>query len=141
MEIMSDSNGCGSLNRKVYNFTTQDAGRTSGTAYGTLPLATDGTGSQVSINGSTDLIKVIVGNNGACVQSIVYQSFDGIARNAELYVYGQGPEGIGSGTLHLTFRTPSDNDHTVGLTSSSPDCHNDKFQETEAITKIEWKSD
>jgi hypothetical protein len=141
---MSNTNptGCGSINTTVYNFTTNDGGKTSGCATGNMPIGTD-TGSQVSINGSTDLSKIIVGNNGACVMSIVYQSFTGIARSAELYVFGQGPKGIGSGSLHTSYYTtgqPTD-PHTVTLTDSDPSCHNDKFQDNTNITRICWQSD
>lgn len=46
-------------------------GKTSGTGYGNLPLGLNGVGSQVSINGTTDLSQIIVGNNGRAVESIV----------------------------------------------------------------------
>ena len=143
MSSNTNPTGCGSITTNVYEFTTSDAGKTSGEAYGSMPIGNNGIGSQVSINGSTDLSQVIVGNSGACVMSIVYQSFTGPARDAELYVFGQGPKGIGSGTLHTSYYTTGqpDDPHTVGLTSSSPSCHNDKFQDSTNITKISWKSD
>lgn len=142
---MSNTNpsGCGSITTNVYEFTTSDAGKTSGEAIGNMPIGKDGVGSQVSINGSTDLSQIIVGNSGACVMSIVYQAFTGPARSAELYVFGQGPKGIGSGTLHTSYYTTGQptNPHTLGLTSSDPSCHNDKFQDNTNITKISWNSD
>jgi hypothetical protein len=141
MTMSSNTNptGCGSINTQVYEFTTSDAGKTSGTAYGNLPLG-DPNGSQVSINGTTDLSQIIVGNNGACVMSIVYQYFDGIARKSAIYVFGQGPKGMGSGSLHMSFVTSQDT-HTLSLTSSTPSCHDDKFEDMNAITQITWKSD
>lgn len=133
---MSTTNptGCGSITTQLCDFTTTDAGKPSGTAYGNLPASPP---SQVRINGTTDLSQIIVGASNACVQTFVYQAFDGIARNSEVYVYGQGPEGMGSGSLKLTFKTPN-GEHDLSLTSSSPGCHNDKFSDGSPITQITW---
>lgn len=136
---MSNTTGCGSINTQLYTFTTNDAGKTTGTAFGNMPLGgTNGLlPSQVSINGTTDLSQIILGNNNGCVTSIVYEHFDGIARSSVISVYGQGPKGIGSGSIDMTFVTSEDT-HTLSLTSSSPACHTDKFQDPNNITKITW---
>jgi hypothetical protein len=133
---MSSTNptGCGSITTQLCDFTTNDAGKPSGTAYGTLPCNPP---SQVRINGTTDLSDIIVGASNACVQTFVYQAFDGIARNSEVYVYGQGPEGIGSGSLCLTFLT-ANGSHDLSLSSSHASCHNDKFIDGSPITQICW---
>lgn len=129
---MSTPNGCGSNNLPVSNFTTTNQGQDAGTAQGSMAI-----NSQVSINGSTDLSQIIVGPNGAFVQSITYESFSGIARHGVIYVYGQGPAGMGSGSLKLIVTTPNGT-HDLSLTSSSPSCHTDRFEDTAAITTITW---
>jgi hypothetical protein len=135
---MSNPTGCGKINLPTSNFTIQERTSTSGTVTGNASI-----NSQVSINGSTDLSQIITGNNGACVLSITYESMDGIARNSVVYAFGQGPEGLGSGTLHLEFYTqntgPND-PHTLGLTSSTPSCHDDKFSDGSNLLTIKWYS-
>lgn len=131
---MSDSNGCGRLGLPVSSFSTQDQGRYTGTAEGNGPL-----NSQVAINGTTDLSKIIVGPSGALVESIVYQAHGGIARNAEVCVYGQGPQGIGSGSLKLTFKMQSGKEHDLSLTSSTPQCHTDVFEDGSPMLWLKWE--
>ena len=125
----------GSSDLQTSNFTTQDAGKTVGTAQGDLPQ-----GSQVSINGSVDLSAIIVGPAGAFVKTINYEHLDGIARNSVVNVYGQGPEGMGSGSMKLTFVT-ANGTHDLSLTSSSPGWHSDKFSDGSPITSITWFPD
>lgn len=129
---MSTPNGCGNSNLPVSNFTTVNGGSNAGTAQGNMPI-----NSQVSINGNTDLSQIIVGHNGAFVQSITYESFSGIARHGVIYVYGQGPAGMGSGSLTVTVTT-ANGTHNLSLTSSSPSCHSDRFEDTANITAISW---
>lgn len=115
----------------VINFTTNDAGSTVGTAVcaTNTPLVA---GSQLSINGSTDLSAIIVGNSGALVNSITMQD-DGEFFTYELSVTGQGPAGAGSGSLELglldqaggthwlKLDSSTNKTHTLGYNSSSPD--------------------
>ena len=42
---------------------------------------------------------------------------------------------MGSGSIDMTFVTSP---HTVSLTSSTPSCHSDKFEDPTAITKMTW---
>lgn len=132
---MSNPTGCGAINLPLSNFTIAEQGPTSGKLVGNAPI-----NSQIAIDGNPDLSKVIVGALGACVLSITYQSFEGIARDGVIYAFGQGPKGTGSGTLHLTFTTTGGT-HTLGLTRSTPKCHDDKFQDTTNLVAIEWASD
>ena len=94
-------------------------------------------GSQLAINGSTDLSGCIVGPDGANVQWITYQQNNGII-NSVFYAYGQGPKGAGSGSLSLTILTQAGQKHTLSLTSSSPGLHSDRFQDTSGIVSISW---
>lgn len=89
----------------------------------------------MTFNGNPDLSQVIVGEYNACVKTFVYKAVSGIARNSEVYVYGQGPNG--SGDLCLTFCTANGR-HDMTLSSASPDCHSDKFSDGSAITTISW---
>ncbi|HXW82126.1 MAG TPA: hypothetical protein VEJ84_21695, partial [Acidimicrobiales bacterium] len=80
-------------------FTTKDAGKVTGTA-----LATGGSlfqGETVSINGSTDLSKVIVGNSGACVYSIRLDRSILPGVFYTLFIDGQGPSGLFAGSLYI----------------------------------------
>ena len=80
-------------------FSTGDAGKVTGTA-----LAVGGSlfqGESVSINGSTDLRKIIVGNSGACVYSIRLERSPLPGVFYRLYIEGQGPAGWGSGSMYV----------------------------------------
>ena len=139
---MSSASNCGTANLPVVNWNTESGGICPGSAQSpsqggsyTAPLVQ---GSQLSLNGSTDLSQIIVGPNGACVQSITYEHFMGVARSSVIYVQGQGPEGAFSGTLELSFLTEAGQTHTLGLTSSSPSCHTDRFQDDSPIVLITW---
>ncbi len=80
-------------------FSTPDAGKVRGTA-----LATRGSLFQdesVSINGSTDLSKVIVGNSGARVYSMRLERSPIPGVFYRLFVEGQGPAGALSGSMYI----------------------------------------
>lgn len=80
-------------------FTTTDAGKVTGTA-----RAAGGSlfqGEWVSINGSTDLSKVIIGNSGAFVYSIRLDRSILPGVFYTLSIDGQGPSGLGSGSMYL----------------------------------------
>ncbi|WP_380167874.1 DUF4157 domain-containing protein [Jannaschia sp. R86511] len=82
-------------------FSTGDAGKVQGTA-----RATGGSlfqGEQVAVNGSTDLSGVVVGNSGARVYSIRLDRSALVGFNYTLFIDGQGPTGVGSGSLYLFF--------------------------------------
>jgi hypothetical protein len=91
----------------------------------------------VRSNGNTDLSNCVVGPDGAYVQSVQYKSRGGI-RHGEIIVYGAGPSGTGSGTLHLVFQTAADQQHTLSLFSSSPREHTDRFEDTSDIVSMSW---
>jgi len=129
--MSNNPTGCGSDNLPLSNFTTADQGKTSGTAQGNMPI-----GSQVSINGSADLSAIIVGSSGAHIETITYEHHTGPARNAEIHAYGQGPQGSGHG-IKLYFITQNDK-HDLSVTSSSPDCHTDIFNDGSNVTSITW---
>jgi hypothetical protein len=80
-------------------FTTTDAGRTVGTA-----RAAGGSLFQdewVSINGSIDLSNVIVGNSGARVFWIKLERSPIPGVFYRLSIDGQGPSGLGSGSMYI----------------------------------------
>ena len=80
-------------------FTTSDAGKVTGTA-----VAAAGSlfqGETVSINGSTDLTKVIVGNSGACVHSIKLDRSIIPGVFYTLSITGRGPSGLNSGSMYI----------------------------------------
>ncbi|SFM12444.1 hypothetical protein [Nitrosomonas communis] len=130
---MSNLTGCGSSNLPVSNFNTQDEGEMIGMAEGHMTPD-----SQVSINSNANLSEIIVGKNGAYVQSIIFRNYLGIASNKVIYVYGRGPQGLGSGCLKLTFNLSSGEKYDLSLMSSSPKYYNKKFLGTGNITAINW---
>ena len=78
---------------------TADGGKVMGTA-----VAADGALFQdefVSINGSTDLSRVIVGNSGARVDWIKLERSPIPAVFYRLSIAGQGPSGVGSGSMYI----------------------------------------
>ncbi len=80
-------------------FATGDAGKTTGSA-----MATGGSLFQdesVSINGSTDLSKVIVGNSGARVYSMRLERSPIPGVFYRLLIDGQGPAGALSGSMYI----------------------------------------
>lgn len=80
-------------------FTTIDAGKVTGTA-----RATGGSlfqGESVSVNGSTDLSQVVVGNSGARVYSIRLDRSVLPGVFYTLFIEGQGPAGLTSGSMYV----------------------------------------
>ena len=80
-------------------FTTSDAGKVTGRA-----VAAAGSlfqGETVSINGSTDLSKVIVGNSGARVNWIKLDRSMIPGVFYTLSINGRGPSGAGSGSMYI----------------------------------------
>jgi hypothetical protein len=116
------------------NFTTTNCGSTTGTAQGDAPL-----GSQIAINGSTDLSQCIVGIGGAYVQQIIFQHHTNIGvRPAEITVYGVGPEHGTSGSLDLRFTGSDNQDHTLSISSDTPQWHTDAFESQADIISVQW---
>jgi hypothetical protein len=138
---MSSTPGeCGANNLRVVDWTTDSCGVYPGSAQAPTQdgkyTAKLEKGSQLSLNGTTDLRNCIVGPDGAYVSKITYENYDGIARDSVIYVYGKGPNG--SGSLKLTFLTESGDTHDLTITDSDPQCHSDKFQDDTPILIINW---
>lgn len=106
-------------------------GRTSGDE-GPMQL-----GSQLNLNSSNDLSQIIVGYAGANVQTIQFVNTGGL-RQSTIRVYGQGPEGSGSGRFYLQFLTSGGEIHTLSLFSSTPQWHTDSFEDPTGIVAIWW---
>ena len=83
-------------------FATGDAGKVTGSA--TVSGGSLFQGESVSINGSTDLSKVIVGNRGARVYSIRLDRSPIPGVFYRLSIDGQGPSGLDSGSMYITLR-------------------------------------
>jgi hypothetical protein len=123
---------CGSINPQICEFKVTERGPDSGTMVGTLPCNPP---SIVAVDGNADLSSIITGEGGACVKTFVQQPHSGPARNAQVYVYGQGPQG--SGSLKLDFWTANGH-HDLTISSADPDCHNDIYSDGAPITTIKW---
>jgi hypothetical protein len=120
----------------VVNFTTTDAGQTVGTAVAPSGVTLN-VGDQLSINGSTDLSKIIVGNSSALVNAIQLQpsSFS----QYELQIQGQGPAGAGSGSLVVTIIDGDGNSHWLKLNSSTNKVHELGFNAANpTVNTLSW---
>jgi hypothetical protein len=141
---MSNTNptGCGSITTTVYEFTTSDAGKTSGCATGNMPIGNNGVGSRSRSTAAPTCPRSSSATRArASCRSSTSPSPACPQRGA--VCLRQGPKGIGSGSLHTSYYTtgqPTDPHHSEadGL---GPECHNDKFQDNTNITKICWQSD
>ena len=123
-------------NLPIIDFTTNDAGQGVGTAVAAAdaPL---GVNSQLSINGSTDLSKIIVGNSGALVNAIQLQT--GEFFPYELAIQGQGPAGAGSGSLIITIIDGNGGSHSLKLNSSTNKTHELGFTSPiPTVNTISW---
>jgi hypothetical protein len=129
---MSTPGECGQETLPLINFSSTECGSYPGVAKGDLPI-----NSQLEINGSGgNLSSCIVGPNGAYVEKITYEQHARPVRPGTIYVYGRGPDGPGS--LDLAFLTQNNETHTVSLSSSTPECHSDLFEDISDITSITW---
>lgn len=120
------------------DFTTNDAGKTVGTAVAPAGVTLN-PGDQLSINGSTDLGAIIVGNSNAAVSSILYVNYPEGFYVHNLAVTGQGPAGVGSGSLVITIIDGEGGSHSLKLDSSTDKTHDLGFDSKNgAINTISW---
>ncbi|EJL37974.1 hypothetical protein PMI01_00384 [Caulobacter sp. AP07] len=123
-------------NLPVANFTTSDAGQNVGTAVAPSGVTLN-VGDQLSINGSTDLSKIIVGNSSALVNAIQLQT--GSFTQYELQIQGQGPAGAGSGSLVVTIIDGDGDSHWLKLNSSTNKVHELGFNTANpTVNTISW---
>jgi hypothetical protein len=100
-------------------------------------------GELVSVNGNTDLSKIITGSDKAKIDWIKLEKASGI--KGKLYshsvkVYGRGPKGILAGNFYLYFTDQSGDTYELKLWSSSPGEHEVSFTSNAPyINKITWK--
>lgn len=123
----------------VANFTTDQ----DGDSPATCPSPGMAVGSQVAINGSTDLSAIITcvgpndGNPGF-VNWITLQYHDG-EYPYQFQINGQGPSGFGSGALKVTFTDAAGGTDYIKLVSSTPYTHTLDYTSSQpSIVKIEW---
>jgi len=103
------------------DFSSDDCGEHSGNAQGGALLAETG---WLAINGSTDLSSCIESYSVATVQQLFMSNEPPEpVLSACIWVYGQGPEGAGSGSLELVFTDQDGDTHTLRLDSSTPQWH------------------
>lgn len=95
---------------------------------------------QVSVNGSTDLSRCLVGNDNACVYGINMQTEGGTrVYNYVINVDARGPEGFGSGSLYLAFTDESGDTYTLSIYSSTRSVHTVRYNSDKpAIKRIYW---
>ena len=91
-------------------------------------------GSQLNLNGSTNLSKIIVGYAGSYVSSFTYTQTGGI-RQGTLTVEGQGPSEPGD--IKVTVLCESGLTHDVSL-SYNTNSNTDYFEDTTPIVGIFW---
>ena len=113
----------------------QNSFATSG--IGLLPGAT------LKLNGATALQGCIQGNSGACVYSITLAegSFMGGVYQYRITIDGQGPKGLGSGSMYLRFTDRSGDVYTKSFYSSSRHTLTlDYNSDGPVIWKVEWSN-
>ena len=121
----------------VAEFTTSDGGKTIGTA-----RATGGSlfqGEYVAINGSIDLSGVIVGNSGARVYWIKLDRSPIPGVFYRLSIDGQGPAGLGSGSMYIYIEDEGKFTEYKQFWSSEHHTLTIDYNGTKAgITRISW---
>jgi hypothetical protein len=110
-----------------------------GWAEGTTPLLPEG--GWLAINGSTDLSGCVVGPFGASLSQVyVTNRPTDPGYDYGIWVYGQGPSGIGSGWFELTFTDQTQSDYSVKLYSSTPGWHYvDYSSDSPGIMQMSWQ--
>lgn len=117
------------------NWTSSDCGKTTGQATG--PALLPGTG-LLAINGNTDLSGCVVGNYGACVYQ-VYTSQSSTAFGYEIWVQAQGPSGVGSGSIWLTFVDQSGDPYGLRIFDSTKKWHFVRYSSKKpGLTSMNW---
>ncbi len=113
----------------------RDAGNPSAPGYADdAPLRA---GQRVAVNGSSDLSRVIVGNSQACISTVQLAHVAGLTYRVD--VYGQGPSGLGSGSLYLWFTDQSGDRYQLQVWRSARDWHEVTYTSSApGIVKIEW---
>ncbi|MEO7689500.1 MAG: hypothetical protein ABIS51_09450 [Sphingomonas sp.] len=122
------------------DFASTTCGSFVGSALGTSPLLPEA--GWLAINGSADLSSCVVGPYGASVTSayvtnqLPYQN-ENFAYG--VWVYGQGPKGVGSGAFELTFTDQTGSDYRLKLYSSTPGWHyTDYNSDSPGIVEMSW---
>jgi hypothetical protein len=94
-------------------------------------------GDTVTIDGSSDLSSCVVGGSNACVFSISLE--EGDVYEWAIGIDAQGPEGIGSGSLNLTFVDGTQDAYKIEILSSSRKHHSLEYDSTmPGITQFSW---
>jgi hypothetical protein len=94
----------------------------------------------VQLNGSTDLNNCMQANDNGCVYGITLAESPGHF-NYVLMVDAQGPEGIGSGAMHLYFTDKTGDTYPLEIDSSTRSTHTVRYNsDNPAIIKIQWNN-
>ena len=97
------------------------------------------TQSDMSINGTTDLSKIVRGNAGACVYGIRLTNSPNPIYEYQMLVDAQGPKGMGSGSLHLLFEDETRDGYKLAITSSTRKRHTVSFNSKgPGIVRFDW---
>ncbi|MFF8774271.1 hypothetical protein [Kitasatospora sp. NPDC015120] len=95
-------------------------------------------GDDVALNGNTDLSTCVVANDDAKVYGIRLRGGSGVF-DYELEVDGEGPHGIGTGSMYMAFKDESGDVYHLKLTSSSRKVHTVSYNSSSpAIKEFKW---
>jgi hypothetical protein len=121
------------------DFASSNCGSDRGTAQCATALAPES--GWLVINGSPDLSGCVIGPSGANVTKAFVSDEPTVPLNDYcVWVYGQGPAGIGSGWFELSFTDQSGAVYTLKLYSSTPNWHYAAYNsEAPAITQMSWQ--
>ncbi|MFF7458082.1 hypothetical protein [Kitasatospora sp. NPDC008115] len=107
-------------------------------------LATSSSGLQngddVQLNGNTNLSTCVVANDSAKVYGIRLRGASGVY-DYQVEVDGEGPHGIGSGSMYTAFKDESGDIYHLELTSSSRKTHTVRYNSDKpAIMEFKWSN-
>jgi hypothetical protein len=95
---------------------------------------------QVRLNDNSDLSSCVTANDGACVYGITLTGSPGIY-DYVVNVDGQGPRGIGSGSMYLAFKDETGDVYYLSIYSSSRSVHTVRYNSDKpAIFAFRWSN-
>ena len=97
--------------------------------------------SDMTINGSANLSKVVTGKSGAKVFGVTLTNSTNPIYKYQMLVDAQGPNGLGSGSLHLVFEDESRDGYNLAITSSARKRHTVNFNSKKpGIVRFDWSN-
>ena len=95
--------------------------------------------SDMTINGSADLSKIVKGKSGARVFGVTLTNSSNPIYKYQVLVDAQGPKGLGSGSLNLVFEDETRDGYRLAITSSTRKRHTVNYNSKKpGIVRFDW---